>query len=74
MNQSQVLITSDNKTPLVEIVVWILLTVSILAVVARVATKLTLVGQLRLEDYLITISLVSKTSHPVWGSAIETSG
>jgi hypothetical protein len=59
MSQSQELITSDDKTPLVQVLTWIFLTISILSVVARIATKLSMVGKLRLDDYLAVVSAVS---------------
>jgi hypothetical protein len=59
MNQSQELITSSDKTPLVEILTWMFLTVSVLAAIARIATKMSMVGKLRWDDYLTTISAVS---------------
>lgn len=59
MEQAQELITSSNKTPLIKILIWMLLTISVLAAIARIATKLSMVGKLRWDDYLTTISAVS---------------
>jgi hypothetical protein len=58
MNQTQALITDSNKTPLVQIFVWIPLVIAFLSVFARLATKLGVLKKLELQDYLITISLV----------------
>ncbi|PQE25923.1 integral membrane protein [Rutstroemia sp. NJR-2017a BBW] len=58
MNQTQALITDSNKTPLVQIFVWIPLVIASLSVFARLATKLGVLKKLELQDYLITISLL----------------
>ncbi|KAM3071210.1 hypothetical protein ACMFMG_008802 [Clarireedia jacksonii] len=58
MNQTQALITDTNKTPLVQIFVWIPLVIAFLSVFARLATKLGVLKKLEWQDYLITISLV----------------
>jgi hypothetical protein len=59
MDQIQEQITSSDKTPLVKILTWMFLAVSVLAAIARIATKLNMVGKLRWDDYLTTISAVS---------------
>jgi hypothetical protein len=59
MDQVQEQITSSDKTPLVKILTWMFLAVSVLAAIARIATKLNMVGKLRWDDYLTTISAVS---------------
>lgn len=61
MDQTHALITSSNKTPLVQIFVWILVAISFLAVCARLGTKLAIVGELEWQDHLITISLASNS-------------
>jgi hypothetical protein len=59
MDQVQELITASDKTPLVKILTWMFLSISVLAAIARIATKLNMVGKLRWDDYLTTISAVS---------------
>lgn len=58
MDPSQELITATDKTPLVEILTWMFLAVSVSAAIARIATKLSMVGKLRVDDYLTTVSAV----------------
>jgi len=58
MNQTQAVITSFDKSPLVQIFVWITLAVSVLGVAARVSTKLAVLGKLKWDDYLICVALV----------------
>ena len=60
---SQALITDDDKTPLVGILVWVFLVLAILAVTARVATKLMIIRTLALDDFLIIVSTVRNSSH-----------
>jgi hypothetical protein len=59
MDQTQELITSSDKTPLVKILTLMFLSICVLAAIARIATKLSMVGKLRWDDYLTTISAVS---------------
>ena len=61
MVQAQELITSSDKTPLVKILTWMFLSISGLAAIARITTKLSMVGKLRWDDYLTSISAVSTT-------------
>ena len=61
MVQAQELITSSDKTPLVKILTWMFLSISVLAAMARITTKLSMVGKLRWDDYLTSISAVSTT-------------
>lgn len=61
MVQAQELITSSDKTPLVKILTWMFLSISVLAAIARITTKLSMVGKLRWDDYLTSISAVSTT-------------
>jgi hypothetical protein len=42
----------------VEILTWMFLAISVLAAIARIATKLSMVGKLRVDDYLTTVSAV----------------
>jgi len=58
MDQNQHAITAFNKTALVEIFIWIPLSLSFLSVVARLATKLAILGRLQLEDHFIFTALV----------------
>ena len=51
-------ITSDNVTPLIEIITWFCLIISILCFLARGATKSVLVHQFNLDDILLILSIV----------------
>jgi hypothetical protein len=67
MDQTQELITSSDKSPLVKILTLMFLSICVLAAIARIATKLSMVGKLRWDDCLTTISAVSTCyfTHPV---------
>ena len=69
MDQTQLLITNSDKTPLVEIFVWISFAILCFAVVARLTTKAATLRKLQLDDFLILFSLVSLK--PSEGYAIE---
>ena len=51
-------ITKDNLSPLLEILIWFCLTVSLLTVLVRFVTKRHFLHRFDLDDYLILISLV----------------
>lgn len=55
---SRAVITKDNATPLIEVLTWFSLIVSILAVIARLTTKRYLLHRFDLDDYFIFLSLV----------------
>ncbi|KAM3148917.1 hypothetical protein ABEW05_010842 [Botrytis cinerea] len=57
MNRTQVFITDTNKTPLIELFVWVPLSISCLGVAARLATKIAIFKKLHLQDHLVSISL-----------------
>ncbi|KAF7889638.1 uncharacterized protein EAF02_002053 [Botrytis sinoallii] len=57
MNQTQALITSSNKTPLVQIFVWIPITASALGVCVHLGTKLAVSEKLEWQDHFILISM-----------------
>ncbi|KAF7954416.1 hypothetical protein EAE96_005538 [Botrytis aclada] len=57
MNQTQDLITSSNKTPLVEIFVWIPITASALGVCAHLGTKLAISEKFEWQDHFVLISM-----------------
>ncbi|KAF7920718.1 hypothetical protein EAE99_008012 [Botrytis elliptica] len=57
MNQTQALITSSNKTPLVQIFVWIPITASALGVCVHLGTKLAVSEKFEWQDHLILISM-----------------
>ncbi|KAF7952262.1 uncharacterized protein EAE97_001759 [Botrytis byssoidea] len=58
MNQTQALITSSNKTPLVQIFVWIPITASALGVCAHLSTKLAISEKFEWQDHFVMISMV----------------
>ncbi|KAI9647063.1 hypothetical protein NHQ30_005065 [Ciborinia camelliae] len=62
MDRTQAIITDNDKTPLVEIFVYILLAISFLTVLARLATKLGVLKKLEWDDHLTTISLAEYAS------------
>ena len=55
---TRVAITEDNLSPLLEILIWFCLTVSLLTVLVRFVTKRHFLHRFDLDDYLILISLV----------------
>ena len=57
----RVAITEDNKSPLLEIVLWFCLILSILTVLIRVVIKLSLLRRFNFDDVLIIGSLVRIT-------------
>lgn len=57
---AQAVITPGNKSPLVEVVTWIMLTIAVLSVIARLTTKVITIRRINLDDYMIITSLVGK--------------
>lgn len=57
---AQAVITPENKSPLVEVVTWIMLTIAVLSVIARLTTKVITIRRINLDDYMIITSLVGK--------------
>lgn len=51
-------VSSQNASPVINIVAWFLLTTSILSVLTRVARKYAVVRRLMADDYLIVAALV----------------
>lgn len=49
----------DDYTQVIQVVVWFLLITCVIGVTARGATKAAVVRSISLDDYLISISLVS---------------
>ena len=59
---NHVLVTDDDHGPILAVVTWFLMTVMILAVLARVTIKLVIRRAVGVEDYLIVAALVSQLS------------
>ena len=57
---AQAVITPENKSALVEVVTWIMLTIAVLSVIARLTTKVITIRRINLDDYMIIISLVGE--------------
>ncbi|KAA6413953.1 MAG: hypothetical protein FRX48_02315 [Lasallia pustulata] len=55
---AQAVITPENKSPLVEVVTWIMLTIAVLSVIARLTTKVITIRRINLDDYMIITSLL----------------
>ena len=55
---ARVVVTKDNATPLIQIITYLCLVVSILAVITRLATKHYLLRRFHSDDYFIIASLV----------------
>ena len=51
-------ISKNNLSPLIEIIIWFALTVSILTVIVRVVIKLRVLKRVDYDDYFIAASLV----------------
>lgn len=51
-------VTRDNMSPLLEILVWFCMVVSLLTVIVRLMTKRYILRRVDLDDYFICISLV----------------
>ncbi|TEY54712.1 hypothetical protein BOTCAL_0238g00170 [Botryotinia calthae] len=57
MNETQALITSSNKTPLVQIFVWIPITFSALGVCVHLGTKFAISEKFKWKDHFVMISM-----------------
>lgn len=58
MSQSK-FVSAENKTPLIQVITWFLLAISILSVVARAFTKAAVIRYNSLDDYFVPGALVS---------------
>lgn len=58
----RVVVTADDKGPIIAIAVWFPMVVMIMAVILRVTIKLRIRRAMGSEDYTITAALVSKDS------------
>jgi len=59
---ARVTITKDNLSPLLEILIWFCLIVSLLTVLVRFVTKRYFVHKIDLDDYFILVSIVRTSS------------
>lgn len=59
---SRLVITKDNLSPLLEILIWFCLVVSLVTAIVRFVTKRYIVHRIDLDDYSILISLVRTSS------------
>jgi hypothetical protein len=78
-----VLVTHDNHGPILAICTWFMMTVMVLAVIARVTIKVLVRRQLRVEDFSVMAALVSlqrcnlllglftDIGSAIWGCAIH---
>lgn len=55
---TRIAITKDNLSPLLTILIWFCLTVSLLTVLVRFATKRYILHRIDVDDYFLLISLV----------------
>jgi hypothetical protein len=51
----------DNKGPTILTVMWAVTTVAVIFVIARVYTRIVVVKNLGVDDFLITLSMVADT-------------
>lgn len=66
--------TPSNHGPIVSVVTWFLLAATVLAVLARVVTKLFVSKRLTSDDLLIFIALVSCDLSPVPAQSLKPPG
>lgn len=67
MNETQALMTSSNKTPLVQIFVWIPITFSALGVCVHLGTKFAISEKFEWQDHFVMISMASEArSDGIW--------
>jgi hypothetical protein len=78
-----VLVTDDNHGPLLAICTWFMMTVMVLAVIARVTIKVAVRRELKIEDFSVMAALVSlqqctllpglftDRGSAIWGCAIH---
>ncbi|CAG8960222.1 hypothetical protein HYFRA_00012740 [Hymenoscyphus fraxineus] len=57
-DDTQLVITDTNKSPLVQIIVWLLLSTSVLTVLVRIATKTLYVRKIEADDILILVAVI----------------
>lgn len=55
------IVAADNRTPIVNVLTWFLLTAAVLSVITRLGTKYFIRGRLSPDDYIICVSLVRLT-------------
>ena len=55
-------VTATNKTPLLQIIVWILLASGTVSVLCRIYTKRAVIKVTGIDDLFVAISLVSTTA------------
>ena len=55
---TRVAITKNNLSPLLEILIWFCLVISLLTVLVRLVTKRYMLHRVDLDDYLIFVSSV----------------
>src|SRR5271156_1900133 len=55
---NHVLVTDDNRGPILAICTWFMMTVMVLAVIARVTIKVTVRPGLKIEDWSVMAALV----------------
>jgi hypothetical protein len=60
MAQDQLVTTPRDKSPLIEVIVWIAFAFSFLMATTRLATKSAILKKVLIDDYLLLGSLVSK--------------
>lgn len=65
LNSTQPVVTASNYGPVVNVLNWMLITVSVLAVLARLYTKLRTHRQLGIEDVFMIIALVCSGSENI---------
>jgi hypothetical protein len=57
-HQVQKVITEFDKSPLIEVMTWLFLSMAIVSTIARTATKMVQVGSLKLDDHMAFASVV----------------
>ena len=63
-------VTDDNHGPILAICTWFMMTVMILAVIARVTIKATVRREIKIDDYSIMVALVRLGNMNLTTSAI----
>ena len=58
---AQVVITSENLTPLIQIVTWFFFVVAVFGIFLRAVTKTCIIRGVTLDDALVFVALVSLT-------------
>ena len=52
-------ISGDNETPLIQVITWFLLAISVLSIIARAFTKAAVIRYISVDDYLVPVAAVS---------------